>query len=157
MTICKWISTTENKKVDFDKRYGYQCVDLFRDYINKVLAREQPNGVKGAINLWTDYQYNNNLKNIFNQTMKFHFGDWIIWEPTKSNPYGHIAMYINTQGSFFLVFEQDGYKQDGAKLIYRTRKGIAGGLSVRKVLPHITLRRSQATKDELLTTFSIAD
>ena len=157
MTVYKWLSTTENRKVDFDKRYGYQCVDLFRDYIEKVLGREQPNGVSGAIDLWTGYSSNANLKNVFRQATRPRFGDWLVWEPTKTNKYGHIAMYINDCGNYCLVFEQDGYKQDGAQYIYRTKRGIVGALTIRRPLPFIPEPKSTIKKDDLLTTFSIAD
>jgi len=56
-------------------------------------------------------------------------GDVLIWGATKSNPYGHVAILVaiyNTK--YFVVLEQDGFRQDGAKLAFRSREGLLGCL-----------------------------
>lgn len=56
-------------------------------------------------------------------------GDVLIWGATKSNKYGHVAILVaiyNTK--YFVVLEQDGYKQDGVKLEFRSREGLLGCL-----------------------------
>ena len=38
MTFTEFINTYNNKKVDYDGVSGYQCVDLAKLYMNKVLG-----------------------------------------------------------------------------------------------------------------------
>ena len=53
--------------------------------------------------------------------------DVIIWNETKTNKYGHIAIVIsNLSNNKVLVFEQDGFKQNGAKLAIRTIENTLG-------------------------------
>lgn len=41
-------------------------------------------------------------------------GDVVIFAPTKSNKYGHVAIVLDASSEEIAVFEQDGFKQDGA-------------------------------------------
>lgn len=55
--------------------------------------------------------------------------DLPVWGPTEKNPYGHVAILVaiyNTK--YFIVFEQDGFKKDGAKLAFRSRENLLGCL-----------------------------
>lgn len=115
------------KKVDFDGSHGAQCVDLYRQYCNDVLGVSQSPPVEGA-------------KDIIDKPGKlsvtrdsaladYSRGDVLIWGATKSNPYGHVAILVaiyNTK--YFVVLEQDGFRQDGAKLAFRSREGLLGCL-----------------------------
>lgn len=56
-------------------------------------------------------------------------GDVLIWGANKNNKYGHVAILVaiyNTK--YFVVLEQDGFKQDGAKLAFRSRENLLGCL-----------------------------
>ncbi|MBQ3835554.1 MAG: CHAP domain-containing protein, partial [Treponema sp.] len=54
-------------------------------------------------------------------------GDVAIWGATKMNPYGHVAIVVKVRANGRLaVFEQDGFKQDGAKLAWRDNKNLIG-------------------------------
>ncbi|MBQ1592663.1 MAG: hypothetical protein II077_11560, partial [Treponema sp.] len=49
--------------------------------------------------------------------------------PTSSNKYGHVAILVAVYNTkYFIVFEQDGFKQDGARLAFRSREGLLGCL-----------------------------
>ena len=123
MTLKRFIITYNGKKVDWDKAYGCQCVDLFRQYCKDVLDVEQCPSVVGA-------------KDLINKPGKLEVthdsyapGDVLIYDATKSNPYGHVCILVNMLDSgTFIVFEQDGFKQDGAKLNVRGKVGLIGGL-----------------------------
>jgi hypothetical protein len=127
MTLTQFINTYKGTKVDFDKSFGAQCVDLFRQYCKDVLEIPQTPAVEGAKDL-----INNpgTLKVIKDSVLAdYSKGDVLIWGPTDSNKYGHVAILVaiyNTK--YFIVFEQDGFKQDGAKLAFRSREGLLGGL-----------------------------
>lgn len=128
MTLTQFINTYNGKKVDFDQQYGYQCVDLFRQYCKDVLHVPKTPSVEGAkdiIKLPGDV-----LKVTPDSTLAdYSKGDVLIWGPTATNKYGHVAILVAVYNTkYFIVFEQDGFKQDGAKLNMRSREGLLGCL-----------------------------
>lgn len=125
MTLKRFIVTYNGKKVDWDKAHGYQCVDLFRQYCKDVLNVEQCPKVEGAkdlINKPGDLKVTHD---------SYAPGDVLIYGATKSNPYGHVCILVRMLDSdTFIVFEQDGFRQDGAKLTVRDKNNLLGGLYV---------------------------
>ena len=133
MKIDEFITKYMGKKVDFDGAYGAQCVDLFRQYCQDVLGLPHTGSVDGAKDLYEKYS---NLPNEVKYFERFSrgvvTGDVVIWGPTEKNPYGHVAIVVgNMPGRDLLVFEQDGLKQDGAKLTIRTIDNLLGYLRKR--------------------------
>lgn len=135
MTLTQFIKKYQGKQVDFDKAFGYQCVDLFRQYCVDVLGiEEHTGGVEGARELFTKYDSLPVEKKYFKRTIDsvtadYSIGDVLIWDGNGSNKYGHVAILVaiyNTK--YFVVFEQDGFKQDGAKLVLRSRENLLGCL-----------------------------
>ena len=125
MTLKRFIVTYNGKKVDWDKAHGYQCVDLFRQYCKDVLNVEQCPKVEGAKDLI------NNPGKLKVTHDSYAPGDVLIYGATKSNPYGHVCILVGMLDSdTFIVFEQDGFKQDGAKLTVRDKNNLLGGLYV---------------------------
>lgn len=125
MTLKRFIVTYNGKKVDWDKAHGYQCVDLFRQYCKDVLNVEQCPKVEGAKDLI------NNPGKLKVTHDSYAPGDVLIYGATKSNPYGHVCILVRMLDSdTFIVFEQDGFKQDGAKLTVRDKNNLLGGLYV---------------------------
>ena len=123
MTLKRFVVTYNGKKVDFDNAYGYQCVDLFRQYCKDVLKVEQCPSVEGAKDL---FEKHGNLKQT---TGSYAPGDVLIYSATKSNPYGHVCILVSLLDSdTFIVFEQNGFEQTGAKLTVRGKVGLIGGL-----------------------------
>lgn len=123
MTLKRFIITYNGKKVDFDNVYGYQCVDLFRQYCSEVLNVEQCPSVEGAKDLI------NNPGKLRVTYGSYAPGDVLIYDATKSNPYGHVCILVSMLDSdTFIVFEQNGFEQTGAKLTVRGKVGLIGGL-----------------------------
>ena len=61
--------------------------------------------------------------------ISFKFGDVIVWNKTNTNKYGHVAIFISkVDNKNVLVFEQNGIKQDGAKLSTRAIDNMLGVL-----------------------------
>ena len=58
-------------------------------------------------------------------------GDVVIFAPTKSNKYGHVAIVLDASAEAIAVFEQDGFAQDGAHV---------GSWSYRRVLGFLRKR-----------------
>lgn len=125
MTLKRFVVTYNGKKVDWDKAHGYQCVDLFRQYCKDVLNVEQCPKVEGAKDLI------NNPGKLKVTHDSYAPGDVLIYGATKSNQYGHVCILVGMLDSdTFIVFEQDGFKQDGAKLTVRDKNNLLGGLYV---------------------------
>lgn len=125
MTLKRFVVTYNGKKVDWDKAYGYQCVDLFRQYCNDVLNVKQVPPVTGAkdiINSPGDLKVSKGA---------YAPGDVLIYDGTPSNPYGHVCILVSLLDSdTFVVFEQNGFEQTGAKLTVRDKTNLLGGLYV---------------------------
>ena len=130
MNLTEFVNKHIGKKVDFDGAFGAQCVDLFRQYCKDVLRAGHTGAVEGAKDLFLKYA---NLPaeckyfdRISNTNPKI--GDVLVWGATEKNKYGHVAVCIGFDNENLIVFEQDGSKQDGAKLSVRTTKNLLGVL-----------------------------
>lgn len=129
MTLSEFILKYRGQKVDFDKAYGAQCVDLYRQYCQDVLEIPHTGVVQGAKDLWLNY---NNMPFMQKYLVKvdgsFRAGDVLVWD---GGLYGHVAILLAMLGSNYIVFEQDGYKQDGAKIGLLKPSGLLGALRKR--------------------------
>ena len=127
MTLTQFIKTNQGKKVDFDGKYGAQCVDLYRAYCRDVLDIQQTPAVAGAKDIITKPGVLEVTKD--SALADYSRGDVLVWDATSSNKYGHVAILVAVYNTkYFVVFEQDGFKQDGAKLAFRSREGLVGCL-----------------------------
>lgn len=130
MTLTTFINTYLGKKVDFDGISGCQCVDLYRQYCKDVLDIPQtpPLGEDGgAKDIFDKHGVLQATKD--SALADYTVGDILIWDKSKTNIYGHVAILVaiyNTK--YFVVLEQDGFKQDGVKLAFRSRENLRGCL-----------------------------
>lgn len=127
MTLTQFIKTNQGKKVNFDGKYGAQCVDLYRAYCRDVLDIQQTPAVAGAKDIITKPGVLEVTRD--SALADYSRGDVLVWDATSSNKYGHVAILVAVYNTkYFVVFEQDGFKQDGAKLAFRSREGLLGCL-----------------------------
>lgn len=139
MTLIEFIEKYEGKKVDYDGAYGAQCVDLFRQYTKEVLGIREHTGpcqtTGGALDLFMDYDRMPVEKKYFTRSTNKNWksGDILIWDKTPANKYGHVAILIAyfSDGSKFLVFEQNGITQAGAEIRVRDKTNLLGYLRKR--------------------------
>ena len=122
-------------KVDFDGVFGPQCVDLVRQSMKEVNDIPEHTGAcattGGAKDMYIDYPKMEKEKKYFsrlNAKANFIPGDYLIWDSTETNKFGHIAIFLAKLNNSLIVFEQDGFKQDGAKIAIRSRKKLLGAL-----------------------------
>lgn len=139
MTLNEFIWKYNGKKVDYDGAYGAQCVDLFRQYAKDVCGikeKLEPCSTSGgAKDLYLDYPKMPKLNTYFTRSAKkMVVGDIAVWGGTKDNPYGHVAIIIGQLKRDLVVFEQDGYKQDGAKINIRSCDNLLGVLRSRSAV-----------------------
>lgn len=133
MNLREFIIKYNGKKVDFDGAFGAQCVDLFRQYNKDVWGNPHTGAVEGAKDLvkkYSNLEIEKKLLNLVPVNTNFVFpGDVAVWGETAGNKYGHVAIVVLVLNEKNLVvFEQDGFKQDGAKLNVRPVENIIGFL-----------------------------
>lgn len=127
ISLTQFIKKYLGTKVDFDGKFGSQCVDLARQYYSEVLDVPQFPPVEGAKDI---IKNPGKLKVIKEDALAdYSSGDVLIWGASRTNQYGHVAILVSIYNTkYFIVLEQDGFKQDGCKLAFRSRENLLGGL-----------------------------
>lgn len=132
MDLIEFTNKYHGKKIDFDGAYGAQCVDLFRQYCKDVLRAGHTGAVEGAKDLFLKYSELPSECKYFDRISGTtpRMGDVCVWDATDKNKYGHVAICLgfdeNTEMA--VVFEQDGFKKDGARLAKRSMNNMLGVL-----------------------------
>lgn len=101
------------KKIDYDWIYGFQCIDLIKQYTKEVHWIELWTFGGSVINGWKtsspikDKPYTKILN-----TPDFVPIEWdiIIFNKTTSNPYWHIGIVNNATNKNVIILEQNGWK-----------------------------------------------
>lgn len=134
MNLKDFITKYIGKKVDFDGVYGAQCVDLFRQYVKDVWEIKEHTGAcsssGGAKDLFVDYDKMPLEKKYFNKivTKSPKVGDVVIWDSNPKNEFGHVAICLGSINNSIMVFEQNGFEQNGAKMNIRNKDNLLGVL-----------------------------
>ena len=137
MTLEEFEKKYLGKKVDFDGVYGAQCVDLFRQYSKECLGISEHTGScstsGGAKDLFLDYNKMPLEKKYFTRETKKAMiqGDILIWNETETNKYGHVAIYLGAINNDLIIFEQNGFTQNGAEINIRSKNNLLGFLRKR--------------------------
>lgn len=133
--IIEFVNKHINTKVDYDGYYGAQCVDLFRQYVKELygITNLEALGDGGAKDIYLRYdEFPNEKKHFIKLDAEKHSfaqsGDIAIWNSTETNEYGHVAIVLDDQVQNILVFEQNGFTQEGAKLKIRSKQNLLGYL-----------------------------
>ncbi len=106
----RWIG----KRVDADGSYGYQCVDLVKQYCAEEFGLQRNGAWGNAINWWT-----NPVSQVLNKfdrvaTRDVRQGDIVVFTGINGNPYGHIGIANGQQTSTTVtVLEQNGSTGSG--------------------------------------------
>lgn len=127
ISLTQFIKKYLGTKVDFDGKFGPQCVDLARKYYSEVLDASQFPPVDAAKDI---IKNPGKLKVIKEDALAdYSSGDVLVWGASRTNQYGHVAILVSIYNTkYFIVLEQDGFKQDGCKLALRSRENLLGGL-----------------------------
>lgn len=137
MKLEQFLTKYCGKKVDFDGAYGAQCVDLFRQYCRDVLDVPHTGAVDGAKELYEKYADLPVEKKYFTRLTEKavpEYGYVAVWGSTPTNKYGHVALVIcRLSPASLLVFEQNGFQQDGAKFTERSTANLLGYLKYKGV------------------------
>lgn len=129
MNFAEFINKYIGKNVDFDGAYGAQCVDLFRQYVKDVYGLPHTGAVEGAKDLYLNYSKLPLEEKYLVKAKVGTPGDVVVFNATTTNKYGHVAILVSKiNQKEILVFEQDGFRQDGAKMKIRPTDNILGYL-----------------------------
>ena len=97
----------DGKGVDWDGAYGFQCVDLYRQYVNDVLGFKQSPSVSGAADIWNTVDVNLYEKIPNSPTAIPQLGDILIWNKRAGGGYGHVAIFSDGDVNRFTSFDQN--------------------------------------------------
>lgn len=131
MNVVEFVQKYIKTKVDYDGAFGVTCVDLFRQYCKEVLEIPHTGAVDGAKDLFLNYDKMPLEKTYFKKfygSSNIKIGDVAIWNKKETNAYGHVAIVLGKLGNDLVIFEQDGFKQNDAKLTTRSTTGLLGYL-----------------------------
>ena len=135
MTLTTFINTYMGKKVDYkDENFrgddSFQCVDLARQYIHDVWGLPQFPALGADGGAKDIFDKHGVLKVTHDSPLAdYSRGDILIWGASKTNKYGHVAILVDIYNTkYFIVLEQDGFRQDGVKLAFRSRENLRGCL-----------------------------
>lgn len=113
MTFQNWVNQVK-KGVDYDGRYGKQCVDIVNDFAHEVLGiRGAFYGVKYAYQMYTQFgnfskMYKNFEKIDVNKRGDYpRKGDVIVWTKAKNGYAGHTAVALYGDKTGFYCIEQN--------------------------------------------------
>ena len=135
MTLWQFIDKWIGKKLDWDNAWAGQCVDLFRYYCDEVLEIDQPAGVWGAANFWSDFESDPVLVANFtkvenNADFTPLEGDVMVWNFNAGGGFGHIAMCTgeNTGTQYFKSFDQNWSRVSYCEIVNHSYKNVYGVL-----------------------------
>ena len=119
MDLWDFVQAYIKTKVDWDKKWGPQCVDLPRQYWHDVWGFPKFEGVDGAKDLVLKYNQMPTEKEylcLVSDPKSGRQGDVVVFGATEKNEFGHVAIVLDITMNYLVVFEQDGFKKDGAKI-----------------------------------------
>jgi hypothetical protein len=138
MTLRDFIKKYDGKHIDWDGKFGCQCVDEARFYFSEVCGlKKQPAGVVGAKDFFLRYCNDPVLVEHFERipntpTFIPEPGDIVIWNGTEGNPYGHVAIFVKGDIRAFDSFDQNLPAGAPCGIVHHTYNNVLGFLRPRK-------------------------
>lgn len=132
MNYNEFIKTYKGKSFDYDGVSGIQCVDLVKQYLNKVFGIK-PGSWGNAKDYYEDYNSNKTLKANFTRianTPEFvpKKGDIAVWGTGLGNKYGHIAIATGEGTTSYFYSYDLNWNGKTVKKVKHTYKGFLGVL-----------------------------
>ena len=107
MTSQEFFDKYNGKYIDYDGYYGYQCVDLYRQFVKEVYGCQQSPPISGAAKVWDTYN-KDFFTRISNGPVNYpNRGDIVIWNTKAGGGYGHIAIAMDAASMSFNSFDQN--------------------------------------------------
>lgn len=136
LTFDQFIAKYDGKYIDFDGKYGYQCVDLMRQYLKEVLGMSAYTAVPPVTGAKDIYSKANDkyFDKIPNGKLNFPLrGDIVVWHPYLGviGWAGHVAVNITGAQMNLISFDQN-FKITACHRQLHDYKGVTGWLRPRK-------------------------
>lgn len=124
MNLTEFINKYTGVGIDWDGHYGFQCVDLYRQYLWDVYGIKNAPLVVGAKDIWDKSP--EGFERIPYQSGAYpQPGDIMIWNAKMGSGYGHVGVVHSGNADGFICFEQNPWKP---KLVNRSYSNIIGWL-----------------------------
>jgi hypothetical protein len=139
-----FVNAWTNKPIDFDKSYGYQCVDLMRQFAQDVLGMNSQFPRGNAYAIFSNMSSTTTLKKVLNTPAAVPSkGDVIFWHPAASNGQaGHVAIFVEGNSKQFSSFDQNYCKNTGSGIgecaprkVVHNYDGVAGWITTNTAPP----------------------
>jgi hypothetical protein len=115
MTFTEWKSQAVGRHIDVDGAYGAQCVDVYLDYIQKVIGVSNWGTVSGYGDAAALYpKANLQYFTKFDASGIPIQGDVIFYGATATNSAGHVAVVDSADSTGVTCIEQDGFNPSGS-------------------------------------------
>lgn len=161
MTYQQFKNRWLGKRVDIDRVYGYQCVDLIKQYMFETAGIK--NGAYGnAIDYWV--KTHSVVRNKYNRIAGSDAiqGDIVILKGVNGNPYGHIGICENKNIVSIQILEQNGSSGNGSgvgrdsiRLRWIPRWRVAGLLRLKVDATYYVVKRGD-TLSKIATRYGIS-
>lgn len=134
LTLDAFVAAHDGQAVDVDGRYGPQCMDLYRRFVEEVLGFPQSPKVPGAADVWTHYlpEFYERITNTPDNVPEP--GDVMIWG-RGAGQWGHIAIFVTGDARRFVSFDQNWPTGSLAHLQEHTYRNVLGWLRPRRPTP----------------------
>ena len=93
-----WINANNNKYLDYDGRYGAQCVDLYNFYVSKFVGGDPMMGRVGyAQDIFNNYD--SRVMTRFGNNVSGRMGDVAVFRAGGGTPSSHVAIVVGDNGN----------------------------------------------------------
>lgn len=149
MTYIEFRDKYLGKAIDFDKAYGAQCFDVYRQYCQELGFKQSPPSA-GAKDIWNNY-----LPECFTKVANTPEGTppqgaVIIWGVTVG-PYGHVAICDHSDTSSFVSIDQNWPVDNGTGVVHyvtHNYKGVLGWL-----IPNLPVEENMNDQEKIMLEF----
>jgi len=143
MTFEEFVIKYNGKYIDYDGFYGFQCVDLMRQYVKEAeglmpyIAIPTKGNAKDIFNNFKDNQFYQKVKNgLTNMPKKGDIVFWgypygLYWDKYKPVWAGHVAVVSDAWLMGLISFDQNWGKPNFCRYVNHTYKGCLGWLTRR--------------------------
>jgi len=111
MNLSDFIQKYNGSGIDYDKSFGFQCVDLFNQYLVECFNIQNPIQmfpVVSAFQIYDRAEGNELFLQVKNDPMAIpRPGDIMIWGKSAKLPHGHVGVFISGDVMKFKSFDQN--------------------------------------------------
>lgn len=134
MTHNDFVNKYNGKFIDFDGHYGYQCMDLMRQYVTEIYKVNAFSAIPAspdARRCFLNFKDNKYFKKVMNTRYAVpKKGDIIFWGyyPFVTGTAGHVAIFDGGNDLRFISFDQNYKTGTPCHYVNHSYRGVLGWL-----------------------------